>query len=345
VFSSDQISIRITPCTDQEACLCNVLNITSTVSSLVECSSAMVYDCSLLINVSDQHICISPGLVPRPRPCPSPSSCVYHLQYCTCMQQNAEWGTENEAIHVHENYDSCPLPPPIHHLPPPSPQHTQEMQCQIANPTNLETERPLTVTVHLGNQVQAVGTIRIREPLNLLVILIPVFAGVIVLSAAIFIVVVAVFCRKTRQKDQRYDQLILELERLESSVARECKLGRVMRRIPPVLCTCMVTHTRTHARTRVRAHAHTHTHTHTHTQPSPHILTGFAELQTDLDELTGDVAGCRLPYWDIQSYLVTSLFPGARDHPVMHGPQVRGQSSKSKVHCIYVCMYIWYICV
>ena len=118
MFSSDQISIRITPCTDQEACLCNVLNITSTVSSLVECSSAMVYDCSLLINVSDQHICISPGLVPRPRPCPSPSSCVYHLQYCTCMQQNAEWGTENEAIHVHENYDSCPLPPPIHHLPP-----------------------------------------------------------------------------------------------------------------------------------------------------------------------------------------------------------------------------------
>lgn len=203
------------------------------------------------------------------------------------------------------------------------------MYCQIANPTNLETERPLTITVHLGNQVQAVGTIRFIAPLNLLVILIPVFAGVIVLSAAIFIVVVAVFCRKTRQKDQRYDQLILELERLESSVARECKLGRVIRRIPPVLCTCTVTC------------AHTHTHTH----PSPHILTGFAELQTDLDELTGDVAGCRLPYWDIQSYLVTSLFPGARDHPVMHGPQVRGQSSKFKVHCIYVCMYIWYICI
>ena len=70
MFTRDQISIRITPCPDQEACLCNVLNITSTVSSLVECSSAMVYDCSLLINVSDQHICISPGLVPRPRPLP-----------------------------------------------------------------------------------------------------------------------------------------------------------------------------------------------------------------------------------------------------------------------------------
>ena len=79
----------------------------------------------------------------------------------------------------------------------------QTMQCQIANPTNLETERPLTVTVHLGNQVQAVGTIRIREPLNLLVILIPMFAGVIVLIVAIFIIVVAVF----RQKYQKAQQL------------------------------------------------------------------------------------------------------------------------------------------
>jgi len=102
---------------------------------------------------------------------------------------------------------------------------TQTMECEITNPTDLETERLLTVTVHLGNQVQPVGMIQINEPLNLLVILIPVFAGVIVLSGAIFIVVVAVFCRKTRQKDQKYDQLILELERLESSVARECKLG------------------------------------------------------------------------------------------------------------------------
>jgi len=102
---------------------------------------------------------------------------------------------------------------------------TNTMECEITNPTDLETERLLTVTVHLGNQVEPVGMIQINEPLNLLVFLIPVFAGVIVLSGAIFIVVVAVFCRKTRQKDQKYDQLILELERLESSVARECKLG------------------------------------------------------------------------------------------------------------------------
>ena len=141
------------------------------------------------------------------------------------MQQNVQGGAKKMVIN---QYPWSPPPPPPH-----THTHKQTMYCRIANPANLDVERPLTITVYLGNQVQTVGTIRIKEPLNLLVILIPVFAGVIVLSAAIFIVVVAVFCRKTRQKDQRYDQLILELERLESSVARECKLGEATRRIPP----------------------------------------------------------------------------------------------------------------
>ena len=91
----------------------------------------------------------------------------------------------------------------------------------------LEPDRLLTVTVHLGDQAMVIGTIEINEPTNLLVILIPVFAGVFIICAAFFIVVVAIFCRKTKQKDRRYDQLILELEKLESSVARECKLGEL----------------------------------------------------------------------------------------------------------------------
>ena len=114
-----------------------------------------------------------------------------------------------------------------------------------------------------------------RLELEILYYLIPVFAVIIVVAAVIFIVLVAVFCRKTQQKDRKYDQLILELEKLESSVARECKIG-------------------------------------------------FAELQTDLDELTGDVVGCRLPYRDLQSYLLTTLFPGASSHPTLQPLQVRG---------------------
>ncbi len=84
------------------------------------------------------------------------------------------------------------------------------------------------MTVHLGNLAVEVGEIETSqsdEPLNLLLILVPAFALVIILSIVVVIVVVAVFCPKTRQKDRRYDLLILELERMESSVARECRIG------------------------------------------------------------------------------------------------------------------------
>ena len=112
--------------------------------------------------------------------------------------------------------------------------------------------------------------------LELIYYLVPVFAVVIIFVAVVLMVIVAVFCRKARQKDRKYDQLILELEKLESSVARECKQG-------------------------------------------------FAELQTDLDELTGDVVGCRLPYRDLQSYLLTTLFPGAKTHPILQPIEVSGE--------------------
>ena len=53
-----------------------------------------------------------------------------------------------------------------------------------------------------------------------------------------------------------------------------------------------------------------------------YMFIGFAELQTDLDELTGDLTGIRLPYHDLPTYLLQSLFPGAKDHPTLHEPQV-----------------------
>ncbi len=87
------------------------------------------------------------------------------------------------------------------------------------------TDIPLTVTVHIGNFSTSVGDIIVASNTDLLITLLPIFAGVLIISIAVFIVLVAVFCRNTRRKDQRYEQLILELEKLESSVARECKLG------------------------------------------------------------------------------------------------------------------------
>ena len=45
-------------------------------------------------------------------------------------------------------------------------------------------------------------------------------------------------------------------------------------------------------------------------------------MQTDLDELTGDVAGCRLPYHDLQAFLLATLFPDCKNHPILHPVQV-----------------------
>ena len=99
------------------------------------------------------------------------------------------------------------------------------LTCTVDNPSELPVDRSLTITVVVGTLRRDVGTLRLSPNLELLYILVPVIAAVVIISATVFIVLVAVFCRNARKKDQKYDQLILELERLESSVARECKLG------------------------------------------------------------------------------------------------------------------------
>ena len=106
----------------------------------------------------------------------------------------------------------------------------QSLLCEVTDPEDLPTNQDLTLTVHVGEFSAPAGIIRINTTPELLIILVPVFAGFIILCVVIFIILFAVFCRKTRQKDQRYDQLMMELERLESSVARECKLG---------MCVCV----------------------------------------------------------------------------------------------------------
>ena len=101
----------------------------------------------------------------------------------------------------------------------------QTLLCEVSDQGDLSKDTDLTVMVHVGSFSTSAGVITISTTPNLLVILIPVFAALIIVCVAVFIVLCTVFFRKTRQKDQRYDQLMMELERLESSVARECKLG------------------------------------------------------------------------------------------------------------------------
>ena len=53
------------------------------------------------------------------------------------------------------------------------------------------------------------------------------------------------------------------------------------------------------------------------------FLVAFAELQTDMSDLTSDLTASGIPFWDFSQYTFKVLFPSLTDHPVLHAdPQV-----------------------
>lgn len=54
------------------------------------------------------------------------------------------------------------------------------------------------------------------------------------------------------------------------------------------------------------------------TFPTP----AFAELQTDINELTNDLDGAGIPFLDYRTYAMRVLFPGIEDHPVLKEMEV-----------------------
>ncbi len=48
----------------------------------------------------------------------------------------------------------------------------------------------------------------------------------------------------------------------------------------------------------------------------------FAELQTDINELTSDLDRAGIPYLDYRTYAMRVLFPGIDDHPVLRELEV-----------------------
>ncbi|KAG5835416.1 hypothetical protein ANANG_G00243740 [Anguilla anguilla] len=55
----------------------------------------------------------------------------------------------------------------------------------------------------------------------------------------------------------------------------------------------------------------------------------FAELQTDINELTSDLDRAGIPHLDYRTYAMRVLFPGIEDHPVLRELEVRGAAA----HC------------
>nr|XP_023690839.1 plexin-A2 isoform X2 [Paramormyrops kingsleyae] len=55
----------------------------------------------------------------------------------------------------------------------------------------------------------------------------------------------------------------------------------------------------------------------------------FAELQTDINELTSDLDRAGIPYLDYRTYAMRVLFPGIEDHPVLRELEVSGNGQQS----------------
>lgn len=59
----------------------------------------------------------------------------------------------------------------------------------------------------------------------------------------------------------------------------------------------------------------------------------FAELQTDINELTNDLDGAGIPFLDYRTYAMRVLFPGIEDHPVLKEMEVWYRLSVSVGSC------------
>lgn len=55
---------------------------------------------------------------------------------------------------------------------------------------------------------------------------------------------------------------------------------------------------------------------------TPCLPVAFAELQTDIHELTNDLDGAGIPFLDYRTYAMRVLFPGIEDHPVLKEMEV-----------------------
>ncbi|MEQ2181507.1 Plexin-A1, partial [Goodea atripinnis] len=55
----------------------------------------------------------------------------------------------------------------------------------------------------------------------------------------------------------------------------------------------------------------------------------FAELQTDIHELTQELDGAGIPFLDYRTYAMRVLFPGIEDHPVLKEMEVQANVEKA----------------
>lgn len=56
------------------------------------------------------------------------------------------------------------------------------------------------------------------------------------------------------------------------------------------------------------------------------FILAFAELQTDMTDLTADLVSSGIPTLDHHEYMIKVFFPGVRDHPILNESKVRNSN-------------------
>lgn len=62
----------------------------------------------------------------------------------------------------------------------------------------------------------------------------------------------------------------------------------------------------------------------------PPLPPAFAELQTDINELTSDLDRAGIPHLDYRTYAMRVLFPGIEDHPVLRELEVMRECQSAR---------------
>ncbi|KAG8132027.1 hypothetical protein E2320_009915, partial [Naja naja] len=146
--------------------------------------------------------------------------------------------------------------------------------------------------VHVGGIIFSPGSVNvISDSLLTLPAIVSIAAGGSLLLIIVIIVLIA-YKRKSRENDLTLKRLQMQMDNLESRVALECKEGQY------------------------------------HSLISNQIST-FAELQTDINELTSDLDRSGIPYLDYRTYAMRVLFPGIEDHPVLRELEVQGNGQQN----------------
>ncbi|ELK27634.1 Plexin-A2 [Myotis davidii] len=222
----------------------------------------------------------------------------------------------------------------------------------LCEPPNLTGQHK--VMVHVGGMVFSPGSVSVvSDSLLTLPAIVSIAAGGSLLLIIVIIVLIA-YKRKSRENDLTLKRLQMQMDNLESRVALECKEGpqspsiRISASRSPTWEGLAPFAEALGTRKGQQQEQQQERQEHLTCLPLQDLFSSvqqaerseaalvlslamdmsFAELQTDIIELTSDLDRSGIPYLDYRTYAMRVLFPGIEDHPVLRELEVQGNGQQ-----------------